>query len=68
MNDNLTAVPGNFIDFDELNKRVPYSERHLRSLVMDGTIPSIRLNKGRKYLFDWGAVAQAIRSHSSNAA
>lgn len=56
--------PG-FIDFKRLAARVPYSQRRLRELVRNGTIPSIKLLGGRKYLFDWDAVAAAIRRHST---
>lgn len=53
-----------FIDFKELGAEVPYSKRRLHDLVKDGTIPSIRLPRSRKLLFDWDAVANALRRHT----
>lgn len=53
-----------FLDFAGLCDRVPYSPRALRSLVKRGDIPSIRLRKCRKLLFDWPAVEAALRRHT----
>ena len=68
MQNNITAAePKGFIDFATLTTRVPYSARRLRDLVQNGSIPSIRLPGGRKRLFDWSAVAAALRRHTTTA-
>ncbi|MEQ2007534.1 MAG: hypothetical protein ABMA26_12115 [Limisphaerales bacterium] len=53
-----------FLDFLGLCARVPYSPRALRSLVKRGDIPSIRLPRCRKLLFDWVAVEAALRRNA----
>ncbi len=53
-----------FLDFPGLCARVPYSPRSLRALVQRGEIPSIRLPRCRKLLFDWPAVEAALRHNA----
>lgn len=53
-----------FLDFAGLAARLPYSPRSLRSLVKRGEIPSIRLPRCRKLLFDWPAVEAALRRNA----
>lgn len=57
-----SATP--FLDFPGLAARLPYSPRSLRSLVKRGDIPSIRLPRCRKLLFDWPAVEAALRRNA----
>lgn len=47
-----------FIDFKELQRRIPLCERTLRERVRRKVIPSIVL--GRKRIFSWFAVKRAL--------
>jgi len=51
---------GDIIDMEELAKRVPLSERTLRTLIRDRVIPHIRLPGGRRLLFHWNGVEAAL--------
>ena len=58
-------LPG-FTDFKGLHRDILpfYSERSLRQLVRNKTIPSILLPRSRKRIFDVRAVEAAIRRHT----
>ena len=53
-----------FTDFKGLTARVPYSARTLRELVKKGLLPSIRLPRARRLIFDIAAVDAALRRHT----
>jgi hypothetical protein len=52
---------GSFIDFKNLNARLPYSPRALREIVRKGIIPSIVMPGGRKRVFHWPSVEAALK-------
>jgi hypothetical protein len=54
-------VDSGFIDFKNLNARLPYSPRALREIVRKGIIPSIVMPGGRKRVFHWASVEAALK-------
>jgi len=49
-----------FIDFATLAQRIPLCERSLREAIRRGRIPSIKLPGGRRTLFCWESVQEAL--------
>jgi hypothetical protein len=48
------------IGFDQLVARLPLGARSLRAAVKAGRVPAIRLKGGRKLLFRWSSVVEAL--------
>jgi hypothetical protein len=55
----LSADSEGFLDATALLKRVPISRGTLRNWMSNGSIPFIRA-KGRRLLFDWPSVREAL--------
>ncbi len=55
-----TAEANRLIEFPELLRRVPLSERTLREAIKRRQIPHIRLPGARRLLFDWESVRLAL--------
>lgn len=49
-----------FINFGTLHSRIPLCERSLRDAIRKGLIPSVVLPGGRRRLFFWPAVREAL--------
>lgn len=52
--------PKEFITFEQLCERVPYSPRKLRDDIKAEHIPSIRLPGDRRLIFHWPSVQNAL--------
>jgi len=55
------ASTDEFLTADELLERLPLGRGSLRARMKDGTIPFIKNPGGRKLLFFWPAVCEALQ-------